>query len=281
MSAPAPATPSLPLDRLEEPETIDDVVRTIDHIIGWAIKAESPIGYFAVLYRRCTLAIREAINEDVFDDGHRMEELDVAFGRRYFNALNAYFHPAEYQGPTLPWAVAFVGDQDDQAIILQHMLAGLNAHITFDLGLALLATAAHSLDSLTNDYNRVNVILCAQIPGIVKVVEQLSPDLRLSRWLVPDEGGVLKDALTKLRRGAWLFAIYVAMHPEKALPKTLHQEAWTAALSSWYLQPSEQWTGLPRLIRAVARHESDDVAGNIRALDAITRIPEKLDTTHL
>jgi hypothetical protein len=54
MSAPAPATPSLPLDRLEEPETIDDVVRTIDHIIGWAIKAESPIGYFAVLYRRCT-----------------------------------------------------------------------------------------------------------------------------------------------------------------------------------------------------------------------------------
>jgi hypothetical protein len=281
MSAPAPATPSLPLDRLEEPETIDDVVRTIDHIIGWAIKAESPIGYFAVLYRRCTLAIREAINEDVFDDGHRMEELDVAFGRRYFNALNAYFHPAEYQGPTLPWAVAFVGDQDDQAIILQHMLAGLNAHITFDLGLALLATAAHSLDSLTNDYNRVNVILCAQIPGIVKVVEQLSPDLRLSRWLVPDEGGVLKDALTKLRRGAWLFAIYVAMHPEKALPKTLHQEAWTAALSSWYLQPSERWTGLPRLIRAIARHESDDVAGNIRALDAITRIPEKLEATRL
>jgi hypothetical protein len=281
MSALAPPTPSLPLGRLEEPETIDDVLRTIDQIIGWAIKAESPIGYFAALYRRCTLAIREAINEDVFDDGHRMEELDVAFGRRYFNALNAYFHPAEYQGLTLPWAVAFVGDQDGQAIILQHMLAGLNAHITFDLGLALLATAANSLDTLTNDYNRVNVILCAQIPGIVKVVEKLSPDLRLSRWLIPDEVGVLKEALTKLRRGAWLFAIYVAMHPQNARPKTLHQEAWTAALSSWYLQPSEQWTGLPRLIRAIAQHESDDVAGNIRALDAITRTPEKLDTTHL
>lgn len=281
MCAPAPPTPSLPLGRLEEPETIDDVLRTIDHIIDWSIKAESPIGYFAALYRRCTLAIREAINQDVFDDGHRMEELDVAFGRRYVNALNAYFHPAEYQGLTLPWAVAFVGDQDGQAIILQHMLAGLNAHITFDLGLALLATAANSLDTLTNDYNRVNVILCAQIPGIVKVVEKLSPDLRLSGWLIPDEVGVLKEALTKLRRGAWLFAIYVAMHPQNARPKTLHQEAWTAALSSWYLQPSEQWTGLPRLIRAIAQHESDDVAGNIRALDAITRTPEKLDTTHL
>ncbi len=281
MSAAAPPTPSPPLDRLDEPATIDDVLGTIDHIIGWAIKAESPIGYFAVLYRRCTLAIREAINEDVFDDGHRMEELDVAFARRYFNALNAYFHPAECQGLTLPWAVAFVGDQDDKAIILQHMLAGLNAHITFDLGLALLATAADSLDTLTNDYNRVNVILCAQIPGIVKVVEQLSPDLRLSGWLIPDEAGVLKDALTKLRRGAWLFAIYMAMHPQNAWPKTLHQEAWTATLSSWYLQPSAQWTGLPRLIRVIARRESDDVASNIRALDAITRTPEKLDTTNL
>jgi hypothetical protein len=281
MSAPAQPTQSLPLHRLEEPETIDDVIRTIDDIIGWAIKAESPIGYFAALYRRCTLAIREAINENVFDDGHRMGELDVAFARRYFNALNAYFHPAQHQGLTLPWAVAFVGDQDGQAIILQHMLAGLNAHISFDLGLALLATAAHSLDTLTNDYNRVNVILCAQIPGIVKVVEQLSPDLRVSGWLVPGEVDVLKEALTKLRRGAWLFAIYMAMHPQKAWPKTLHQEAWTAALSSWYLQPSERWTGLPRLIRAIAQHESDDVAGNIRALDAITRTPEKLNMTHL
>ena len=282
MSATAPTRSPLPLDRLEDVETIDDVLRNIDEIIGWAIKAESHIGYFAVLYRRCTLAIREAVNAGVFDDGNRIAELDVAFARRYFNALNAYFYPDDNnQGLTLPWAVAFVGDQDDKAIILQHMLAGLNAHITFDLGLGLVAVAANSLDALTNDYNRVNGILCAQIPGIVKVVEQLSPDLRWSRWLLPDEIGILKDALTKLRRGAWLFAIYVTMHSRHARQKTLHQEAWTAALNSWYLQPSEQWTGLPRLIRAIAKHESRNVAANIRALDAITSTPEKLDKAHL
>ena len=138
MSAPVPPSPPLPLDRLEEPETIDDVVRNIDQIVDWSIKAESHIGYFAALYKRITLAIREAISEGVFDNGRRIEELDVAFARRYFNALNAYFYPDEYQGLTLPWEVAFVGDQDDQAIILQHMMAGLNAHITFDLGLGRL-----------------------------------------------------------------------------------------------------------------------------------------------
>ena len=152
----------------------------------------------------------------MFDDGPRMEQLDVAFARRYFNALNAYFYPDEHQGPTLPWKVAFVGDQDDQAIILQHMMAGLNAHITFDLGLAVVQIAGNSLDSLENDYNRVNALLCSQIPGILKVVDQLSPDLRWTRWLIPDELGVLERALTKLRSRAWLFAIYMAMHPQNA-----------------------------------------------------------------
>ena len=71
MSASAPPTPSRPLDRLEEPETIDDVLRNVDQIIDWSIKAESHIGYFAVLYKRTTLAIRAGIDEGVFDDGQR------------------------------------------------------------------------------------------------------------------------------------------------------------------------------------------------------------------
>jgi hypothetical protein len=129
--------------RLEQPKNIGDVIRNLDQIIEWSIKAESHIGYFTVIYKRVTVAIREAINQGVFDNGSRIEQLDVAFGRRYFNALNAYFERDSSQGLTLPWAVAFVGDQDDQAIILQYMLAGLNAHITFDLGLGLLAVAGN------------------------------------------------------------------------------------------------------------------------------------------
>ena len=155
------------------------------------------------------------------------------------------------------------------------MMAGLNAHITFDLGIAVLAVAAHSLSDLKTDYDRVNDLLCEQIPDIVKVVEQLSPDLRWTRWLVPDEVGVLNRALTKLREGAWLFAIYMAMHPERARQKTLHQEAWTAALSSWYLQPSGRWSPFPWLVRAIGKHESRNVADNLDALDEISKPPNK------
>jgi Family of unknown function (DUF5995) len=283
MSAAVTPSPPLPLERLEEPETIDDVLRTIDQILDWSINAQSNIGYFATLYKRVTVAIRDAINEGVFDDGHRMEQLDVAFARRYFNGLNAYFYPDEYQGPTLPWEVAFVGDQNGQAIILQHMMTGLNAHITFDLGLAVLAVAANSLDKLENDFNRVNALLCSQIPGILDVVEQLSPEFRVIRRALPNkvEVALLKRMITKLRRSAWYFAIYMDLHPESARERRVNQASWTAAMGAWYLQPPARLTPFPILVRATAKRESRDVAGNLRALETIKNTPEKLDESYL
>ena len=281
MSTTVTPRPPLQMARLEEPKTLDDSVRGIDQVVDWAIKAESHIGYFAALYKRITLAIQDAITEGVFDDGDRVGQLGIVFSQRYFKSLNAYFYPDECQGLTLPWEVSFVGDQNHKAIMLQHMMAGLNAHITFDLGLATLAIAGNSLDTLENDFNRVNALLCSQIPGILDVVQQLSPDLRLIRRLIPDEVGLLKRVLTKLRRGAWLFAIYMAKHPQNGREKTVNHEAWTAAVGSWYLQPSARWTLFPVLVRVIAKHESRDVAVNIRALEGITNTPEKLNKAYL
>jgi hypothetical protein len=49
MSAPVTTSPPLPLDRLQEPETIDDVLRTLDQILDWSISAQSNVGYFTTL----------------------------------------------------------------------------------------------------------------------------------------------------------------------------------------------------------------------------------------
>jgi hypothetical protein len=267
--------------RLDEPSTIDDVARNIDQVVEWAIKAESHIGYFAALYKRVTLALRDGINEGVFEDADRIGQLGVAFSQRYFDSLNAYFYPDEYQGLTLPWEVSFVGDQDNRAIMLQHMMAGLNAHITFDLGIAALAVAGDSLDALETDFNRVNALLCSQIPGILDVVERLSPELRWARLLIPNEVRVLKRMLTKLRRSAWFFAIYLAQNPDNARQKRAGQAAWTSALGSWYLQPPARLTALPVLVRVIAKRESRDIAGNIMALEGTMNSPEKLNEAYL
>jgi predicted RNA polymerase sigma factor len=147
--------------------------------------------------------------------------------------------------------------------------------------MACLTIAPHSLNTLENDFNRVNAVLCSQIPGVVDVMQRLSPELRWTRRLIPDELGVLDRVLMKLRKGAWLFAIYMALHPENARQKRVNQAAWTAALGAWYLQPPARLTPFPVLVRAIAKHESDDVASNIQALEGISNRPDKLNRAYL
>jgi hypothetical protein len=86
----------------------------------------------------------------------------------------------------------------------------------------------------------------------------------------------MQGQLTKMREGAWLFARYIATNPSNAREKAVHQEAWTATLSSWYLQPTGRWSPFPRLIRAVAKHEADNVGSNLDALEGISRSPKKM-----
>jgi hypothetical protein len=261
----ATMTPVLaPLDR---PGSMADAQEGIDRVVAWAIEAQSHIGYFAALYKRVTLAIRKAMTDGVFQDADRIDRLGTVFSQRYFDSLNAFFHPDRYEGLTLPWEISFVGAKDDQAIMLQHMMAGLNAHITYDLGLSALATAPCSLGELAEDFNRVNALLCSQIPDILRVVEDCSPELKWFRRLVPFEIAILKRMLTKLRRSAWLFAIYMDENPARARQREVGQAAVSAALGAWYLQPPARLTAVPVLVRVIAKRESPNVGDNIEALE--------------
>lgn len=281
--APGSISPPPRPDRLGPVDTIADVAGNIDRLLDWSIAAHSTIGYFAALYKRITLAIGEAIDDGVFDDGPRMERLDVAFARRYFEALNAYFYPEDHGAPSLPWEVAFVGDQrdDKRSTMLQHMLTGINAHITFDLGLAAVAIAPDSLAALEDDFNRVNAVLCSQIPGMLDVVEKLSPAVRDIRLVVPFEVVLLKRMLVKLRTSAWFFALATALRPQHARETRVGQESWTSAIGAWYSQPPFRLTAYPVLMRAIAKRESRDVATNIAALAAITDTPVKMSRAYL
>jgi hypothetical protein len=73
--------------------------------------------------------------------------------------------------------------------------------------------------------------------------------------------------LRKFRKSCWLFAIYLAVHPDKVREKTVNQMAWTAALCAWYLHPPEYWRLTPAIIRAIAKRECRDTADNLRALN--------------
>lgn len=96
--------------------TIDDALRDLYRIIDWSLDEPSRLGYFAALYRKVTQKVKEGIEDGFFDDGPRMERLDVIFAGRYLEALHRYW---QNQPPTEPWQVAFDAASRRRPLILQ------------------------------------------------------------------------------------------------------------------------------------------------------------------
>src|SRR5580692_9962210 len=115
--------------------TINEVLARLDAIIEQSIAANDRRGFFAAVYKRVTLAVRAGIADGEFDDGPRMERLDVTFANRYLDAYDAY---ARGDKASMVWVKTFDAARSDDVLVLQHLLLGMNAHIALDLGIAVL-----------------------------------------------------------------------------------------------------------------------------------------------
>ena len=107
-------------------KTIDQVIQQLDNIIDWSIKSNSRLGYFAALYRKVTLKVRAGISDGYFENGQRMERLDVIFANRY---LEAFEQKQKNITPSRSWQLAFDASNHWWPIVLQHLLLAMNAHI--------------------------------------------------------------------------------------------------------------------------------------------------------
>src|SRR5512141_593547 len=106
--------------------TIDEVIARLDEIIEQAMRDRDRLGFFAVLYRTVTKAVKEGIAAGRFENGPRMERLDVAFANRYLEAFDRHRRGLE---PTRSWRAAFAAGSHRRVVIMQHLLLGMNAHI--------------------------------------------------------------------------------------------------------------------------------------------------------
>jgi Family of unknown function (DUF5995) len=78
--------------------------------------------------------------------------------------------------PSHSWLVAFNGASLPDPIIVQQMIAGVNAHIDLDLGIAAEEIAPGvKLPSLKNDFNTVNAVLASQVNGVLDEIDDSRP----------------------------------------------------------------------------------------------------------
>ena len=186
-------------------ESIDEIIAALDDIIDRSISGSSRLGYFAALYRKVTVQVRDSIAEGFFDDGSRMERLDVIFANRY---LDAYASVGRGEEPTAAWRYTFDVAAQRRPIVLQHLLLGMNAHINLDLGIAAAQTVpASELPSLRDDFNRINVILRSLVGQIQRELAEVWTTLRLfNRYLGSVEKALINFSMEVGRDQAWALA---------------------------------------------------------------------------
>ena len=193
-------------------QTIDDVVAALDAILQKSIDEPSRLGYFAALYRRVTLAVRDGISRGSFQNGPLMEQLDVVFASRYLDALAAF---QSGQPATRSWMIAFQGCDDSDLLILQQLLSGMNAHINLDLGIAAAQVSpGEELPQLKPDFDQINTVLASLVGTVESEIAVLSPLIGdLEKIGLRSETSVVNFDMTAARDAAWLTALRLAGEP--------------------------------------------------------------------
>lgn len=196
--------------------SIDDVISILDNIIFKSKNNNDPLGYFAVLYQKVTRKVKEGIENDFFDNGPRMEKLDVVFANRFFAA---YYSFQKNIDSTASWKRAFNLSTKYWPIVLQHLLMGMNAHINLDLGIAAAEISKNQkIADLENDFNKINEILSALVYEVQNDLGRIWPALKSILKMSGNVDDYLVDFSMKLARdGAWKFAKSIANRPSREL----------------------------------------------------------------
>lgn len=202
--------------------TIDEVITRLTEIIAETRQLPSRLGYFAALYRKVTIQVKEGIANNRFQDGMRMERLDVNFANRY---LEAYELHRQGKQPTAAWQVSFEAAEQWRPLILQQLLLGINAHINLDLGIAAMETSpGEELHSLQSDFQEINSILFNLVQPVQDEIGQVSPWIGFLEKIDPSaDDAIINFSMRVARDSAWRFALRLNALDAKERPGAIQR----------------------------------------------------------
>lgn len=198
---------------IKQATTIDEVIQLLDEIIEISKLEQSAIGLFTMLYREVTVRIKEGIENGSFQNGERMEKLDVIFANRY---LKAYYQYKAKEKPSECWEFSFQQAETFWPIVVQHLLLGINAHVNLDLGIASAQVSTiENIGDLKSDFDQINTILSNLVEHVEKCLIKIWPTLTIILKLTGKIDNFFIDfSMETARDGAWKFANEFVALPE-------------------------------------------------------------------
>jgi hypothetical protein len=216
--------------------TIPDVIARMVQIDA-QLPRKDGVAYFNRLYLQVTRAVDSASADSTFENPRFLERLDVGFAGLYF-AAEATIAAA---GPCpVSWR-PLVETRAQKREPIQFALAGMAAHISHDLPIALVQTCTEMglapVDgtAVHRDYQRVDVLLAAvekQVAGwfdtgLIADIEDVTPlktDEAIAMWSIVGARDVAWEhakVIWRLRETATLEDAYVDV-----LARTTELSAW-------------------------------------------------------
>jgi hypothetical protein len=246
--------------------SIDEVINELEKIISECEKNNNLLGYFAALYQNVTIKVKEGIESNFFDDGPRMEKLDVIFAKRY---IDAYYAWQRNEPVTKSWQKTFEISNNYWPIVLQHLLVGMNAHINLDLGIAAAEVSKNkNIDDLENDFNRINEILSSLVNDVQNNLAEIWPTLKKILQKTNKADDFLVDFSMKLARdGAWKFALLISETSDNSFQQIIETRDFKVAKKTEIVINPGFWAGI--IFKIIRLGERGNVGKRIRQLATI------------
>jgi hypothetical protein len=220
----------------DQAATIDDVIERMAAIDA-SLRTDDGVAYFNRMYWQVSRLVDEAVDRRTFEAGEFLGRLDVHFANKYFAAYAASLAGT----PISPaWAPLFEARDRIHTHPIQFALAGMNAHISHDLPIAVVATCAEldrqPLDDCPehHDYTRTNDVL-EQAQELIK------------GWFSSGVVATVDRVGGRIDDGFATFGIHLA-----------RAAAWQTAEMLWELSANERLdrlfrTGLARSVELTSR----------------------------
>lgn len=254
---------------IKQASTIDEVIQLLDEIIEVSISEQSAIGLFTMLYREVTVKIKEGIQIGSFQNGERMEKLDVIFANRY---LKAYYQYKAKEKASECWEFSFQQAETFWPIVVQHLLLGINAHVNLDLGIASAEVSTpENIKDLESDFNQINIILSNLVEHVEKCLIKIWPTLTIILKLTGKIDNFFIDFSMKTARdGAWEFANKFVTTPENQREAcTLARDKRIAEIARLVSNPGYFVSAVFKFIRLFERGDVAQKIINLKIMEEI------------
>jgi hypothetical protein len=243
--------------------SIQEVITELDKVIEWSKLHQSRIGYFATLYRSMTIAVQQGIKNKVFDDGERMERLDVTFANRYLQAWEAY---TAKQKCSSAWCKVFDLCNTNNLVVLQHLILGINTHINLDLAIAAAETCpGEKIYELQNDFEKINVVIATQSQTMQNTLCKIWFPLKLlSNISNHHQDAVINFSIDQARKASWASAVALALVQGEARDNYISMMDNAVVKIADRITKPPFFTGL--LLKLILMMESKDVSKLVNTL---------------